>query len=560
MATTIPIVTKCAQKWVLAGLVLTSISISLYSFRSRQYEPLSIPSSAPHVPADLKNSLLDLRTLSGERPSLDQNIDLHHLPDSDAFLPYFASIGQIQNLTITEAVGSCDFNEQELGSFAFDDDSWWKVNLRPDDEIAKAREEWQSFVQTGLISWSSVASRYEGRGIVIVGGHGKTLNRMKVSLRALRDFGSNLPVEIHYFKDELNEKAKRELREIYDRPDKTRIFFNDLSSKDQIWLPFYSPHKHVNFQLKTAGMINSRFAEILLLDSDNIPVYDPASLFETKTYKEYGTVFWPDHPRTRPEHPAWAITNTPCRRDEYEFESGQALVDKRKYFYHLQLTAWLNTQGYWQATILGDKDLFRFAWHALRTEFGRPKKWLTSIGFMAEQHDWGETRLKYCGHTFAQAHPDHDQHMVGSGIAFLHGGTLKTVTAPLAARLRSLRHGLFTHYKRVPVDILEDWSKIEYGVGLTSWDAGWYFNRTKWITPYELVGPLEDLNKDGQPIGKKGLKQLELTEEDMTSTVLCMDFGAVEARPLRDFGTEGDGFEKLFEESGGYWIIEDAYR
>lgn len=46
--------------------------------------------------------------------------------------------------------------------------------------------------------------------------------------------------------------------------------------------------------LKTAALINSRFAEPLLLDSDNIPIIAPESLWESDEYREYGTIFWPD--------------------------------------------------------------------------------------------------------------------------------------------------------------------------------------------------------------------------------------------------------------------------
>ncbi|KAK4124409.1 glycosyltransferase family 71 protein [Parathielavia appendiculata] len=99
--------------------------------------------------------------------------------------------------------------------------------------------------------------------------------------------------------------------------------------------------------------------------------------------------------------------------DENEQESGQLMVGKRRYWYHLQLAAWLkNKQGeYYDKFLLGDKDMFSFAWHALKTDFGLPRKWLTSVGTRNDGF--------YCGHTFAQHHPDDRR------IAFMHGGLTK---------------------------------------------------------------------------------------------------------------------------------------
>jgi alpha 1,2-mannosyltransferase len=142
---------------------------------------------------------------------------------------------------------------------------------------------------------------------------------------------------MHYWGDEMNEEKKNELLAIW-----PGLFFNDLTSPSNLLKTNHDEVIRPNYQLKSAAVMNSRFAEPLLLDSDNIPVLDPESLYESSVYQEYGTLFWPDIARTRPNNPMWAITNTPCRMDEYEQESGQLIIDKRKYFYHLQLAVWFN--------------------------------------------------------------------------------------------------------------------------------------------------------------------------------------------------------------------------
>ncbi|KAH0377646.1 hypothetical protein KCU92_g9132, partial [Aureobasidium melanogenum] len=484
------------------------------------------------------------------------NSDLHRLRNNDDFLPFFAGISNVQDLSVTAAYGTCDYDEQELSSFHYNADASWVREPLDDEVVQPLREAWQQFVKHSMIPWESVKHKYKGRGIVIVGGgSSKDLKRIKVILRALERYGSRLPVEINFFGDEMGDGVQQELTAIYGSD---KLFFNDLSQADQTWKTFKVTME--NYQLKTAGIINARFAEILLLDSDNIPTSDPADLFESKTYEEYGSVFWPDHPRTRKEHPVWAVFNTPCRRDEYEFETGQLLVDKRRYFYHLQLAAWMNTQEYWREMLLGDKDLFRYAWHGLKTKYGTPTKWLTSVGFVAEQADEkGGSKMAYCGHTFGQAYPDHKDGDGGSGIAFLHGGALKTMSAPLLARLRKLHGGIFTHFKRVPIASLEDWSRVEYGVDIKLWSAGYYYNLTRDYSPGELVSADDDLDLDGISISDEQIAALELAEKDLDKNVLCLDFAHAEARPLAELGEDARQFEMLFRETGGYWMIEENY-
>lgn len=50
-----------------------------------------------------------------------------------------------------------------------------------------------------------------------------------------------------------------------------------------------------NFQLKGAAIAASTFAEVLYLDSDNVPLRDPTDLFSDPSYKTTGAVFWPDY-------------------------------------------------------------------------------------------------------------------------------------------------------------------------------------------------------------------------------------------------------------------------
>lgn len=56
--------------------------------------------------------------------------------------------------------------------------------------------------------------------------------------------------------------------------------------------------------MKGAALVEAtkRFDDVLMLDSDNIPVRDPAFLFDSVEFKELGAVFWPDYWKDQPEN------------------------------------------------------------------------------------------------------------------------------------------------------------------------------------------------------------------------------------------------------------------
>lgn len=60
--------------------------------------------------------------------------------------------------------------------------------------------------------------------------------------------------------------------------------------------------------------------------------------------------------------------------------------------------------------------MLHFAWHALRTDLDRPKKWLTSVGTFNDGY--------YCGCSLVRHHPDDDD----GRLTFLHHVLVKTVS------------------------------------------------------------------------------------------------------------------------------------
>ena len=423
--------------------------------------------------------------------------DAHKLQSADLFLPHFKAITKINGITMQEAKSGCTWPRLADVNFQYGSDTEWAKQDRGDKELEFRRKEWHDFVNNQLIPYAPYKDRFEGRGIVIVAGNQKSMKRVRVILRALKKLNSKMAIEIHYWDDELTEDLKKDISSLW-----PTMYFNDLSAPSNI-LKTNHDGMYINYQLKTAAVMNSRFAEPLLLDSDNIPVIDPESLYESSIYKEYNTLFWPDIARTRPNNPMWAITNTKCRMDEYEQESGQLIVNKRIFFYHLQLAAWFNNNhsDYYNQFMLGDKDLFRFAWHALGTKYGFPPKWLTSVGTLSDGF--------YCGHSFAQHHPN-------GSVAFLHGGLVKTMTKEVMKWQRENHGGIFQVYKRSEFD-----EKHEMSVNVSI-----------------KLDPADYLPNKPPDHG----------------VAMCTDFFDVSPRPFDEIVP---GFGKTFEDLGGYWMVDD---
>nr|POF01394.1 alpha-1,2-mannosyltransferase mnn22 [Quercus suber] len=428
----------------------------------------------------------------------------HKIESADDFKPHFETVLKIPAMTVAEAKKTCTWSKKDPVNFMFGYDIEWEQKDRDQADIQQHQDDWKNFVRNGMKEYSAVKKRYSGRGIVMVAGNYDTIQRAKLMLRQMTALKSTLPVEIHYWDYEISKQLQKELSKMY-----AHLRFRDLSASSNPFEVIKMPFSLPNFQFKVAAILNSNFAEIILLDADNIPAMKPELLFDSKTYREFGTVFWPDIARTRAANPAWAVTNTPCRMDEYEQESGQLMVDKRRFFYHLQLSLWFitGTEFYYSNFLLGDKDLFRFAWHALKTAYGRPSRWLTSIG---TAHGG-----KFCGHTFGQAYPD--EH---GEIAFLHGGLLKTVDLAVLEWNRDMG-GYYNAYKRASAD--EQWD-INEEVGIHYEDASEY-------VPADVKAKI----KHGES---------------------CTDMKNVEARNLDEILP---GFEKHFAEIGGYWQLEPDY-
>jgi len=149
----------------------------------------------------------------------------------------------------------------------------------------------------------------------------------------------------------------------------------DATARPAVWPARVSG----GWPLKPYAIINSRFAEVLLLDADNVPVRNPESLFDHPWFERDGAMLWPDLGRLPPAAPAWRLFDVGCH-DEPEVESGQVLVDKRRCWAPMLLCMWYNeNHAVFYKHVHGDKETFHFAFHRLGAPHALiPHRWRSS--------------------------------------------------------------------------------------------------------------------------------------------------------------------------------------
>ncbi|NLF73509.1 MAG: hypothetical protein GX575_31110, partial [Candidatus Anammoximicrobium sp.] len=129
------------------------------------------------------------------------------------------------------------------------------------------------------------------------------------------------------------------------------------------------------FESKPYAIQWSRFAEVLYLDADNVPVRDPTFLFETPQYGQSGAIFWPDYHRLSRERAAWRVFGNVPYRDEPEVESGQIVIDKARCWRALTFANWCGERSaFFFQHVYGDKELFHLCWRKLGQEYAMPTR------------------------------------------------------------------------------------------------------------------------------------------------------------------------------------------
>ncbi|MCB0706619.1 MAG: hypothetical protein KDC34_14995 [Saprospiraceae bacterium] len=199
--------------------------------------------------------------------------------------------------------------------------------------------------------------KYEGRGIIIVGGGNTYFPCAWVCINVLRKIHQcQLPIELWYL-------GKEEMPGVWEEK---------LSGLDVQCIDLYEVIGETQvkgYVAKPLSIIHSQFEEVLFIDADNVPIKDPAFLFEYEAYQELGAYFWPDYGRLASYQPIWSVCNVPYQ-NEPAFETGQMVINKRKSWEALQLTDFYNQHSdFYYQYLLGDKDTFHLAWRRLGQKY-----------------------------------------------------------------------------------------------------------------------------------------------------------------------------------------------
>jgi glycosyltransferase involved in cell wall biosynthesis/ADP-heptose:LPS heptosyltransferase len=222
------------------------------------------------------------------------------------------------------------------------------------------------------------AERFSERGIVIPAGGPEYLACAWVCISMLRKLKCKLPIQVWHIGEQECPQAVKELFA------KLEVEFVDAIGMRRKW-----PTRRLGgWPLKAYAVVNCPFKEVLLLDADNVPLINPAKLFESKPYLETGAIFWPDLGRIQQEHPVWNICAV-SYQDEPEVESGQLIVNKERCWRALQLALWMNEHSdFFYLHMHGDKETFHLAFRRLDQRYSMPSLPPVDIRGALLQHDF----------------------------------------------------------------------------------------------------------------------------------------------------------------------------
>lgn len=192
------------------------------------------------------------------------------------------------------------------------------------------------------------------RGIVICAGGPVMLVNAYVLVRILRDtLHCDLPIEIwHMGRAEMPGFLSDTFTAM---GCDVRDAFSTATEEDS-----YCPCD--GWQLKTHALLSTRFSQVLMLDADQVPVTDPAVVFDWPEMQNTGALFWPDLVELSDENPVWHLVGLEPRNVR-SVESGQICIDRQQHWYALCVADEINRRaGMFYSLIYGDKDSFLLSW------------------------------------------------------------------------------------------------------------------------------------------------------------------------------------------------------
>ncbi|GAB4818335.1 hypothetical protein N2152v2_005381 [Parachlorella kessleri] len=247
-----------------------------------------------------------------------------------------------------------------------------------------------------------------GRGLLVASGPGPQAANAFINLWVIRHhLNSSIPIMLVYNSVLESDRLGTETQRFFE------AHISNIQVVDGATLPYPQhmrplflpgvPASHSGWKIKIAALYGAPFKEVLVLDSDCMPLVDPLPLFDIPAYHQAGNLFWPD----RYCMSQWVDILTPQQLyhslgmpalpgDMYATDSGQFLFSREQHPDVLEWLLFLNVHDeFTYHYAYGDKDTFRAAF------------------FLAGKLDSFQ-QDKWTGRGFLHHHPDNE------GLLFLH--------------------------------------------------------------------------------------------------------------------------------------------
>lgn len=267
-------------------------------------------------------------------------------------------------------------------------------------DIKRMREAHSNFINDLKKTLPHLVYEPGSRGVVMTAGYNQ-LPVMVISIRMLRRTWCLLPVEVLLadpsdYDEEICENVLPTLNA-------KCLVLSDIFRAAESGVAID------RYQYKIMAILFSSFEEVLLLDSDAFPIYNPLSLFEQEPFKSTGMVVWPDfwYASESPYYFEIAkIEDIPALNTRACVESGQLMYSKSKHSMSIMLAAYYNFYGptYYYPLLSqgapgqGDKETFAWAAVALKEEFYPVREHVMALGRM-------DSNGHYLGSAMAQHDP-----------------------------------------------------------------------------------------------------------------------------------------------------------
>ncbi len=398
----------------LCGLSLTNDSLlvdSTSTIKNGSSEPLTnkglwdtILFKTKQGTSKLKDKLLPAKSGSSEAQHFYANLFQIY----DKFKPTTDPLTQYKTQTKIYHANYHDktpiFTKEYLGGF---------LDVKK-DELNQLKESHSRLLES--LSNLKIHNLYSGDGIVYVGG-GKYNWLVLLSIYNLRRLNCTLPVEIII---PTHEEYKLD-------SDLCDTVFPKLGAKcivlpDRLGSKASKLFKFEGYQYKALALLISSFENVLLLDSDNMPLHDPSFIFNEEPFKSNGLVLWPDFWK-RATSPYFydiagikidytkrirGINNLNDENEKMEnipfhdfkgtipdptTESGQILLKKSTHVQTILLSLYYNLFGPTHFYPLfsqgsdgeGDKETFIAAAVVLKQKFYQVEKFIKAFGYYDEK-------------------------------------------------------------------------------------------------------------------------------------------------------------------------------